>query len=754
LKTVSFLSIFTILVSSISPPPQAADREYAFSDSVNWAPAFYPQGLSGTVLSLLVEGDSVYAAGQVGLADSIGTWGLALWDGRKWTSPLKKPPFKMRWISQVFRENGKMHFGGDYSDETQDTRFLASWNGQAWETRDLPVPDIVLSMTAWQGKLVLATFMEGLWQAEDTQVTAFQPQVKGIIQGVTVQGGRLWVRGRLAVPGDTSTHGVAYLENGAWKVPGPLQSRVGLDWAWLGDEAFVLDGNAVFAPSLDPTALLRWNGSGWSRVSVDPSAGLLRLLASDGKDLYLIGTDRVAMNTHGIVEEGLRISKWDGQKFTLVDRQAFQGQISQAKAVNGGLILGGAFQGIGDVRADNLARWDGNRWTPYTLQLRPGLAVPGSAAISWGDKLIVAGDGIRMAGTIPVANIAAWGEAGWSALGSGIRREKFSAAHGIPALGVDIASLAAQNGKLYAAGGFDTAGNRYARNIAEWDGSEWSPMGDGLPFEAVKVLANGADVYAIGDGRDTLQGGRRQRVCDVAGWNGSAWHSLGILPAGDYGNDMAIFDGALWAGSDDSLVKWNGTGWEGLDLGLKAISSLLVHQNALFLSANISKLYKYAGGKLDTLPSVAYAEEFASDGENLFVYGEFDFRGSANTNLARWTGKEWIPMAELSVNLGHMLVHGDYLYLILERQGYPTSGFHYYLRWSRKTGTWSQSGKMGSRPGKDTWKAIPCFRDCILRGRIGNGGWFDVRGRKLPAASGSASAAGVKILSSKKAGRQ
>ena len=716
---------------------QSDEREFSFADPVNWTPAFYPQGTSGPVLDILVEGDSVYASGEAGRADSIKTWGLSLWNGRGWISPVKKTPFELGWFSQIFKFKGKTYFGGDYSNDIPGSRFLPSWNGQDWETKPLPYNDITLSMAAWEGKLILASFMEGLWQFEDSLVAPFHPQLEGVILDVTVQAGRLWVRGgELKVPGDTSRHGIAYLENGAWKFPSPVQSRSGVDWAWLGQEAFMISGKAIFYPMIDPTLVSRWNGAEWSQLVLEPSAGLPRVLASDGKNVYLVGTDRVVRTGSALGDEGLRISKWDGQKFNLVDRQAFFGSVSQAKVINGGLILAGSFQKIGDVRADNLARWDGDAWTPYSLQLRPGLAVPASATLSWGDKLIFGGDGISMAGKIPVTNIAAWSDAGWSALGGGIRaQETVSSGDRIPYLGVKVAALAANAGRLYAGGRFDSAGNRSARNIAQWDGQSWTSMGEGLPFEVAGLLANGPDLYAVGAVRTTLQGGLQVSLRDAAHWNGAVWNPLESLHNPAYAIHLAYFNGALWTSSGGSLSKWNGTGWESLNIGMEEITSLITHKNALYITEMGRRLIKYEGGVLDTLPNFVSAYQFASDGENLFVSGEFDLPGFPNTTLARWDGKSWTPMANLFSNLDHMVVHGDHLYISLGHSGLPTPIFEFYLRWNRKTGTWNKVDTKASAPEKAKWKTLPCVHDCFLSEREVMHGVFDVQGRNTRAGS-------------------
>ena len=60
-------------------------------------------------------------------------------------------------------------------------------------------------------------------------------------------------------------------------------------------------------------------------------------------------------------------------------------------------------------------------------------------------------------------NIAEWNGTTWSPLGLGIT-----------GVGSSVWSLAVYNGELYAGGIFDSAGGKPAKNIAKWDGTNWS----------------------------------------------------------------------------------------------------------------------------------------------------------------------------------------------------------------------------------------------------------------------------------------
>jgi hypothetical protein len=77
--------------------------------------------------------------------------------------------------------------------------------------------------------------------------------------------------------------------------------------------------------------------------------------------------------------------------------------------------------------------------------------------------------------------------------------------------------------KLYAGGGFTTAGGVSANYMAQWNGSSWSPLGLGINAYVAALAVSGANLYAGGD--FTNAGGVSANY--MAQWNGSSWSALG-----------------------------------------------------------------------------------------------------------------------------------------------------------------------------------------------------------------------------------
>ena len=135
-------------------------------------------------------------------------------------------------------------------------------------------------------------------------------------------------------------------------------------------------------------------------------------------------------------------------------------------------------------------------------------------------NIYVGGDFITAGGVI-VNNIAKWDGTKWSALGTGVFSQYGSS---IQALAMDGA------GNLYAGGSFTNAGGVLANNIAKWDGTTWSALGTAPDFgvsNTVNALAvDGGNLYA--GGNFTTAGG--VPVNRIAKWDGTAWSALGTAP--------------------------------------------------------------------------------------------------------------------------------------------------------------------------------------------------------------------------------
>ncbi len=92
--------------------------------------------------------------------------------------------------------------------------------------------------------------------------------------------------------------------------------------------------------------------------------------------------------------------------------------------------------------------------------------------------VVFAGGNFGMVNSVPAANVAQWDGTCWSPLGTGTN-------------GVVLELLVRANGELVVSGWFSTAGGVAAQGIAVWNGATWTAAASGLPQQAFVVGVSG-----------------------------------------------------------------------------------------------------------------------------------------------------------------------------------------------------------------------------------------------------------------------
>ncbi len=329
------------------------------------------------------------------------------------------------------------------------------------------------------------------------------------------------------------------------------------------------------------------------------------------------------------------------------DRFGFVGAIDQVRAIavgpNGEVYAGGEFTKAGGVDAHHVARWNGRSWQAL------GTGVDGDvhAIAVDGSDVYVAGD-FTVAGGINAVGIARWDGAAWSTVGDGTG--PLDDYFGTPEAG-DIYAMLISNGVLYVGGDFVKIDGVAAHSVAQWDGTSWSALGQGMgeldweekfvPEATVYALAlDGDSLYAAGD--FLLADG--ETANSIAQWDGTKWSALSGGVTLEDGNGtpqkgtiraLAAHDGALYAGgwfskaggkAANHVAVWQGGAWNTLSVGVRA--------------------EQYA-----TAPQV-YALAFS--GNALYAGGRFVGAGNQNIDLlAKWENNAWSEVGEGVSNDGY-----------------------------------------------------------------------------------------------------
>lgn len=296
----------------------------------------------------------------------------------------------------------------------------------------------------------------------------------------------------------------------------------------------------------------------------------------------------------------------------------------------------------------------------------------------------------------------------WSALGTGV-----GSSNDI------VSSIISFNGKLIAGGIFDTAGNVAASNVAAWNGSVWSAVGNGLnsisdkngtklSVRAFAVYNN--ELYAGGhfDSADNVY------ASGIAKWNGTAWTAVGggiagythdgsdSLRAGIYA--MAVYNNELYVAGNftraggipaQEIAKWNGTTWSAVASGLatgesnsdRTVSCLAVANNKLYAGGSFknasgihaTNIASWDGNAWAAVGAGLGSDSIESGGVTSLAFFQGNLCASVQTTdgigmpayyVSKWNGTNWSSVAGGPgtgvVYTGYpfaLLAHGDYLYL-------------------------------------------------------------------------------------------
>lgn len=181
------------------------------------------------------------------------------------------------------------------------------------------------------------------------------------------------------------------------------------------------------------------------------------------------------------------------------------------------------------------------------------------------------------------------------------------------------------SGSLYVAGEFEFAGGVTVNNVAKWDGTEWHPLGLGTsgPVYAMSLASDGSLVV----GGDFRFSGLAESN-NIALWDGEAWQRLGDGTDGVVRAVLPTTDGAIVAGgnftraggrSASNIARWSDSTWQALGQGTSGSVST-------FHDEGVYALYETVLGEV-------------------MVGGNFARAGSFDTRfVARWTtnGVPWI----------------------------------------------------------------------------------------------------------------
>lgn len=309
-------------------------------------------------------------------------------------------------------------------------------------------------------------------------------------------------------------------------------------------------------------------------------------------------------------------------------------------------MIGGRFNQVGGTRARNIAAWDGTHWRPL------GDGTDGdvmSLAVFNGDLIV--GGWFTSVGDLGTNGIARWNGSAWSPLGSGLNDPLYEPS--------GASGLSVYGGSLIAAGIFSQSGATALRNVARWDGTQWSPLGEGIngPGQALEVFDDTLYVGGAFDSTGAIP------AAALAKWDGLEWIEVGGGVHGAQGSSVLALKGykdRLIVGGyftdvggmlARNIASWDGESWGTLDPGMdQAVTALEVHQDTLFISGGWGSLMRWdpTGGLQQDQYLGGFASCLLDRGDDLIVAGSFAAYDShlevSGFNVMRRLGHSWAPL--------------------------------------------------------------------------------------------------------------
>jgi hypothetical protein len=387
-------------------------------------------------------------------------------------------------------------------------------------------------------------------------------------------------------------------------------------------------GNATCSSdNLTVNNIAQWNGttSTWSALGNGVNSNVTALAVS-GSNLYVGGLFTLAS---GLMVN--HIAQWNGSNWSALG-SGVNDSVNALAVSSSNLFVGGVFTeacgnaacNSGNLTVNHLAQWNGSNWSALGSGVNDNvtaLATSGSNLYVGGVFTQTCGNAACNSGNLTVNHIAQWNGNIWSALVNGVND--------------NVTALTVSGSNLYVGGTFNevcgnatcNSGNLTVNRIAQWNGSNWSALGNGLDNDVLVLVASGSNLYA---------GGFFSRACDnaacdssslatnhLAQWNGSIW-SAPSNGLNSFVNALAVSGNNLYVGGNFStaggltvnrIAQWNGSHWSALGHGVNgAVQALAVSGNNLYVGGTFSEVCGNA----------------ACNSGNMTV-----------NNIARWDGDTW-----------------------------------------------------------------------------------------------------------------
>ncbi|MFN0137033.1 MAG: immunoglobulin domain-containing protein [Phycisphaerae bacterium] len=529
---------------------------------------------------------------------------------------------------------------------------LAKWNGTTLTPLAGGTNGRVSAMIVYDGELYIAGDFTSAGGLAAQRVAKFSgvdflpvgPGFNAEVRALAVFNDVLIAGGSFTSSGATSVSRIAQFVGGNWQpllggVSGGSDVRVNALAVYRG-ELFV-GGNFSFLGTT-PTqtavgSLGVWDGTNWRQLALglgvfNGSISSMSLLGDAPNDVLILGG---SFTFNGQFMN--RVAQWDGAALNPMSF-GFNSTVQALHVLEGVLYAGGAFTQSGPTLINFLSRWSGTDWEAIGV----GTDAPINALGSRESELVLGGEFVLadQVGVSRVARVDVRSDT-FAVLGAGIND--------------DVLALAVVNDQIYIGGEFLSGpGGVAADRIAQFDGTNWNALGDGVDAAVRDIQPIGTDVFVVGD----FQNAGGAPAARVARWDGSAWNAVGdgvddaARAAIDFGGQLVVAGDFLNSGATPvaRVARLSGTSFEALGDGLDGrVHALVVFNNELFAGGEFGNSGATAAPRLARFDGTAW-QSVASDltgriramaifNNELIIGGTFTRAGNVTANgIARFDG--------------------------------------------------------------------------------------------------------------------
>jgi hypothetical protein len=410
----------------------------------------------------------------------------------------------------------------------------------------------------------------------------------------------------------------------------------------------IVGGDLWFAGAVGVNKVARWDGASWSAMGAGVSYDVYALASWDPDGAgpqppQLISAGRYQFGNGSLSS----VMRWTGTAWqslgTGTDNAVYalttwdpDGDGPQ----NPLLVAAGVFGTAGGVTVNRIAAWDGAAWHALGTGM-DGWAESISDVTSWDPdgpgplppRLVAAGY-FTVAGGVTVKNIAQWDGVAWSPLGAGLGVGADYHVEHVTTWDPDGAGPLPE--RLVASGYFFASGERAVERLAWWDGTLWQPMFAGL--NVVPNVIGSWDADGPGPEAAVLLAGGGQldgTGNELKSWNGTAWVALG----------------ASTTGNAHALTVWDPDG-----SGPQRSQPVLTGSFESIGAVRVDNAARWDGSQwqpmgLGTNGTIVSLAQWDPDGAGpaaarMVAAGDLTALGGTVTNrVSNWNGSAWEPMS-------------------------------------------------------------------------------------------------------------